>query len=274
MRFPIRAVIFDWAGTTVDHGSLAPVRAVVELFAGAGIPITVAEARGPMGRAKHDHIATVLALPRVAAAWRAMLGRPATDADVERLYRDFLPRQRAVLAEHSAVIGGVPEAVADCRRRGLAIGGTTGYTRELLDVVEPLARAGGYAPDVSLCADDVPAGRPAPWMIFRACERLGVYPPAEVLVVDDTPVGIAAGRNAGARTLAVSRTGNALGLSAAEVAALPPAELADRLAAIEREFRAAGAEFVIESVADLPRLLDTAFATGPGAGAVPAPPPR
>jgi phosphonoacetaldehyde hydrolase len=93
-------------------------------------------------------------------------------------------------------------------------------------------------------------------MIFRACERLGVYPPAEVLVVDDTPVGIAAGRAAGARTLAVSRTGNALGLSAAEVAALPPAALADRLAAIEREFRAAGAEFVIESVADLPRFLD------------------
>lgn len=256
MGTPFRAVIFDWAGTTVDYGSRAPARVFVELFARVGIAVTEAEARGPMGRAKWDHIAEILALPRVATKWEELHGRPATRDDVNRLYADFLPRQKEVLAAYSGVIPGVPEAVAECRRRGLKVGATTGYTRELMDIVEAGARAGGYSPDVSLGADDAPAGRPAPWMIFRACERLGVYPMSAVLVVDDTPVGIAAGRNAGAVTVAVTRTGNALGLARADVEALPAAVLDERLRAIEREFRAQGADHVIPSVADLPRLLD------------------
>jgi phosphonoacetaldehyde hydrolase len=256
MTGPFDAVIFDWAGTTVDHGSRAPARVFVEVFASAGLDVTEAEARGPMGRAKWDHIAEVLALPRVAVQWQARHGRPATHDDVQRLYADFLPRQKQVIAQYSEVIPGVPEAVAECRRRGLKVGATTGYTRELMDVVEPLARAAGYAPDVSLAADDAPAGRPAPWLIFRACERLGVYPMTRVLVVDDTPVGIAAGRNAGARTVAVTRTGNALGLSLDDVRAMPPRELGERLRAIEAAFRGGGADHVLPSVADLPRLLD------------------
>jgi phosphonoacetaldehyde hydrolase len=256
MGTPFRAVILDWAGTTVDYGSRAPARAFVELFASVGIKISEAEARGPMGRAKWDHIAELLALPAVADCWRERYGHPATPDDVNQLYTDFLLRQKEILAAHSDVIPGVPEAVAECRRRGMKIGATTGYTRDLMKVIEPIARAGGYAPDVSLGADDAPAGRPAPWMIFRACEVLGVYPMSAVLVVDDTPVGIAAGINAGARTVAVTRTGNALGLSREEVDALPADELNARLRVIENQFYEQGANRVIPSVADLPRLLD------------------
>lgn len=255
MPTPIRAVIFDWAGTTVDHGSRAPARVFVELFASVGIDVSEAEAREPMGRAKRDHLAAVLAMPRIEKQWRARHGRGPTSNDVDQLYADFLPRQKQVLADFSSVIAGVPEAVAACRRRGLKIGGTTGYTRELMDVVEPIAKAGGYSPDVSLCADDAPAGRPAPWLIFRVCEALGIYPLSSVLVVDDTPVGIEAGINARARTVAVTRTGNALGLSESEVASMPSQELATRLDRIERQFLAIGAEFVLASVADLPDLL-------------------
>lgn len=256
MRASFKAVIFDWAGTTVDYGSRAPARVFVELFNRVGIDVTEAEARGPMGRAKWDHIAEILALPRVAKRWHELHGRPTTRDDINRLYADFLPRQKEVLAAYSGVIPGVPEAVAECRRRGMKIGATTGYTRELMDIVEAGAREGGYVPDVSLGADDAPAGRPAPWMIFRVCERLDVYPLSAVLVVDDTPVGIAAGRNAGAVTVAVTRTGNALGLARAEVEAMSADELEAKLRAIEGEFRAHGADHVIPSVADLPRLLD------------------
>ena len=107
-----------------------------------------------------------------------------------------------------------------------------------------------------ICADDVPAGRPAPWMVFRAAERLGVYPMSEILVVDDTPVGIEAGLNAGAWTVAVTRTGNCLGLSEDELARTDPTELASRLAAASADFRRIGAHHVIESVADLLPVLD------------------
>lgn len=251
----LQAVVFDWAGTTVDFGSRAPALVFVEVFRRSGVPIEMEEARGPMGKAKRDHIASILALPRVAQQWRQRFGRSPGDDDVQRLYEEFLPLQKATLAEHSDVIPGIARAVAACRELGLKIGSSTGYTRELMEVVAPRAAEQGYAPDVILCADDVPAGRPAPWMLFRAAERLNVYPMRTVVKVDDTPVGIEAGRNAGTWTVGITRTGNALGLSPSEVEALPDDELQRRLAEAAERFRSGGAHFVLESVADLPELL-------------------
>ena len=66
----VKTVIFDWAGTVVDYGSLAPMGAFVETFAEFGVRISIEEARGPMGMAKRPHIAELMALPRVAAAWQ------------------------------------------------------------------------------------------------------------------------------------------------------------------------------------------------------------
>lgn len=267
----IVAILLDWAGTTIDHGSRGPAAVFVEIFRRRGVDITVAEARGPMGRAKLDHIAAVAALPRVAHAWRGVHGHAPTRADVEAMYHEFLPLQREVLARETIVIPGVVEAVAACRALGMRIGSTTGYTRELMEVVAPLAAAQGYTPDVIVCADDVPEGRPAPWMNLRAAETLGAYPLHRIVVVDDTPVGIEAGRHAGCVTVAVSRTGNALGLSLDELETLPRADLADRLAVIEREFRAVGADHVIASVADLPDLLRTLTAKPSGVEAIRGP---
>jgi len=249
----IRAVILDWAGTTVDYGSRAPTQVFVEIFRRRGIEVTIAEARGPMGSAKRDHIAAVTNLPRVVAQWKELFGHEPADRDIQAIYDEFLPLQKETLAKGGAEpIDGVPEAIAELRSRGIKIGSTTGYTRELMEVVAPIAARGGYAPDTIVCSDDVSAGRPAPWMNFRAAERLGVYPLSATLAVDDTPLGIAAGLNAGAWTVAISQTGNALGLSAAEAAKLSADELQSRLKHIEDEFRAAGAHFVLRSVAELP----------------------
>lgn len=258
---PIRAILLDWAGTTVDYGSRAPTSVFIRIFRRRGVDITVPEARGPMGMAKREHIATVLALPRVTAEWTKVHGQPPGDGDVQAMYDEFLPLQKETLAAGSDLIPGVVDAINTCRQMGLKIGSSTGYTRALMEVVAPIAAAGGYVPDCILCADDTPQGRPAPWMNFHAAEQLNVYPMSDILVVDDTPVGIAAGLNAGCPTVAVSQTGNALGLSQAEVEALPPAELNARLAAIEKDFRAQGAYYVLRSVAELPELIRTQLST-------------
>ena len=252
----IRGLLLDWAGTTVDHGSRAPARVFVEVFQRSGVPVTEAEARGPMGMAKRAHIAAVLNLPRVARAWEDRHGKAPVDADVQRLYETFLPLQLSVLRQYSSVIPGVPEAIAWCRAQGLGIGSTTGYTRELMEAVCPVAAEGGYTPDVLVCSDQVAAGRPAPWLNYRAAEEMGIYPMEQLLVVDDTPLGIQAGKAAGCLTVAVSRTGNALGLGLEEMETLKPVELGKRLVQIELDFRSGGADFVIASVADLPELLE------------------
>jgi len=253
--YRIQAVLFDWAGTTVDFGSRAPAQVFVEIFRRRGVGITVPEARGPMGRAKHEHIAAVLAMPRVSAEWQRVHGRPATEADVQAMYQDFLPLQKSVLADGSDVIAGIPDTVAWLRQRNIRVGSTTGYTRELMNVVAPLAARQGYIPDVIVCSDEVSAGRPAPWLNLRAAAELRTDSPLNVLVVDDTAVGIEAGKAAGMITVAVSLTGNALGLSHEEVCQLSADDLNQRLREIEQEFRAVGADYVITSVAELPELL-------------------
>jgi phosphonoacetaldehyde hydrolase len=257
---PLKAVMLDWAGTTVDYGSRAPLEVFLEIFRHMEIEITTAEARAPMGMAKREHIAAIVQCPRVASLWRARYGRDPSDADIDQMYRQFLPLQKETLQRiGSEVIPGVVKAVDELRGMGLKIASSTGYTRELMEVVMPQAARGGYAPDVMLCSDDVPAGRPAPWLNFLAAQRLNVYPMSRMLVVDDTIAGILAGLNAGSPTAAVTKTGNSLGLSEQEVMSLPSDDLNCRLAQAEGEFRSVGANFVIREVAELPSLIRSRF---------------
>jgi phosphonoacetaldehyde hydrolase len=252
----LKAVVFDWAGTTVDHGSRAPAIVLQEIFRERGIEITPAQARESMGMAKRDHIAAIAAIPEVARAWQALHGRPCHGADVDALFEEFLPLQRSILSQHSDVLAGVPEAVGLCRRLGLKIGSSTGYPRDLMEIVSQVAKRQGYAPDCVVCAEDAPRGRPAPYLLYEAAIRLDVYPLWTMIAVDDTPVGILAGRNAGCWTVGVTRTGNGLGLSKAEVDALPIDEVRRLCAGAARTLVTAGAHYTIESVADITPVLD------------------
>ena len=138
---------------------------------------------------------------------------------------------------------------------GLKIGSSTGYTQELMEVVSRLASDQGYTPDCVLCAEDAPTGRPAPYLLFEAAKRLGVYPMWSVVKVDDTTVGIQAGRNAGCWTVGVTRTGNEVGLSQSEFEALPESEQEELCQRASSKLIEAGAHYTIESVASLPRLI-------------------
>ncbi|MEZ6144922.1 MAG: phosphonoacetaldehyde hydrolase [Planctomycetaceae bacterium] len=252
----LQAVVFDWAGTTIDFGSLAPAGVFREIFQQEGVEITVAQAREPMGRAKREHIRAILDMPDVSTRWESIHGAQATEADIDRMYEHFLPLQLQVLSKHSTLIPGVVETVSDCRKRGMKIGSSTGYTHELMEVVLPLAKAQGYEPDCVLCAGDTPAGRPKPWMLFEAAKRMDVYPMDTVVKVDDTLVGIEAGHNAGCWTVAVTMSGNELGLTEAQLAELCVDERVARKTAIEQKFASVRPHYFIESVADLPEVLE------------------
>src|SRR5580704_18222160 len=115
----VKAVIFDWAGTVIDYGSLAPMGAFVETFAEFGVEISIEEARGPMGMAKRPHIAALTELPRVAEAWRRRHGGAPTEADIDALYRVFVPKNVAVAAAYAEVIPGVAEVVQELRAQGV-----------------------------------------------------------------------------------------------------------------------------------------------------------
>jgi phosphonoacetaldehyde hydrolase len=247
----VKAVIFDWAGTVVDFGSRAPMGAFVETFEEFGVPITIEEARGPMGMAKRPHIAALMALPRVAKAWEARHGHLPGDADIDAVYDVFVPKNVAVAAQYSDVIPGVAEVTAALRADGVRIGSTTGYTREIIDQIVPGAAAQGFQADSIVCTGDTPEGRPSPYMIYRTMPQLGVWRTCDVIKVDDTEVGIEEGINGGTWTVGVAVSGNAFGMTEAEVRALAPEEYVRRREAAIERLRAAGAHYVIDSVADL-----------------------
>jgi phosphonoacetaldehyde hydrolase len=253
----LTGIVFDWAGTVVDHGSRAPVATLQEVFEGAGLPIAVEEARVSMGIAKRVHIASILALPRVCSEWQRLHGSAPLEMDVDRLYADFVPRQLACLERHSDVISGVPAAVEQLRARGLKIGSTTGYTRPMLDFLLTLAKAQGFSPDCAICPEDVPGGgRPAPWMCFLNAIRLEVSPLWSMVKVGDTPSDIAEGRNAGMWTLGITRTGNEVGLTAAEWHDVPALQKSAALAKAANRLREAGAHYFAESVGNVLGYID------------------
>ena len=176
MSFPVKAVVFDWAGTVIDFGCMAPVRALIEVFAAEGVALSDAEARRDMGKAKLDHLRALLADPDVAPRWRVLKGAAATDADVARLYARLEPAMKAAAAAAATLIPGAAGTVAELRALGVKIGSGTGYTREMMGPILPRAAEQGYAPDVVVCAGETPSGRPSPLMTWKALIELDAWP--------------------------------------------------------------------------------------------------
>lgn len=250
-----KAVVFDWAGTMIDFGSFAPMGVFVEAFAKFGVAVSIADARAPMGKPKWDHIRAMLDDPQIAVKWRAAQGGEADDSAVDRIYEVFVPMNEAVVADYATLVPGAKDAVEWLRGQGVKIGSTTGYTRSIMERVLPRAAEQGYAPDNLVCADEVIEGRPGPLAMYKCFVELGVYPPQAVVKVDDTAPGIAEGVAAGCLTVGVALSGNHVGKTPEELAALPSAEIAALRDSAAQALFAAGADHVIDSVADLPELM-------------------
>jgi phosphonoacetaldehyde hydrolase len=255
-RGPLKAVLLDWAGTTMDYGCMAPAVVFMDVYQRQGVEISIGEAREPMGAHKKVHIRQISKNENVARRWQQKHGRKPTEEDVERMFQDFIPLQLQCLAQYSDLIPGTLEAVADFRRRRLKIGSTTGYTGEMMTILQDEARKRGYVPDSTVCATQVPAGRPSPYMCLQNAINLQVFPMEAVVKVGDTLPDIEEGLNAGMWTVGLALTGNEMGLPEKETAALDPEVRSARLARAYKRMQQSGAHYVVDSIADVPPLLD------------------
>ncbi|WP_236211722.1 phosphonoacetaldehyde hydrolase [Metapseudomonas otitidis] len=257
-QHPIRlqAAVLDWAGTVVDFGSFAPTQIFVEAFAEFGVAVSLEEARGPMGMGKWDHIRTLCNLPAIAERYRAAFGRLPTDDDVTAIYERFMPLQIEKIGVHSALIPGALEAIAALRQRGLKIGSCSGYPKAVMDKVVELARGNGYIADHVVATDEVPNGRPHPAQALANVIALGIEDVAACVKVDDTWPGILEGRRAGMWTVALTCSGNALGLTWDQFKALSPTELERARQRIGQLFEGARPHYLIDTIADLPKVID------------------
>src|SRR5882762_1158654 len=237
-RGPLKAVLLDWAGTTMDYGCLAPAVVFIDVYKRKGVEISMEEAREPMGAHKKVHIRQISKNEGVAKRWKEKHGRKPNEQDVEAMFKDFIPLQLECLAQYADLIPGALETVADCRRRGLKIGSTTGYTSEMMTILQNEAKKRGYEPDSTVCATQVPAGRPYPYMCLQNAINLQVYPMEAIVKIGDTLPDIDEGLNAGMWTIGLAKTGNEMGLTEAQVARLAPDEYDRRLRRAYERMRA------------------------------------
>ena len=251
----IAAVIFDWAGTIVDFGCFAPTVSIVETFAQHGVEITLAEARGPMGLEKRQHIRTLLADNSISGRWKTATGADPRPEDAESLYEELEPRLASTVRRYSGLVPGAKELVDELRARGVGIGSTTGYLRSLMDILATEAELQGLSVDAVICPSDVPAGRPYPWMCFLNAIRLSAFPPWRLVKIGDTPVDMQEGINAGAWTIGVTASGNEVGLSQSELEELRPEDRARRVQEAGKRLQTAGAHYVAESVGHCREIL-------------------
>lgn len=133
--------------------------------------------------------------------WRAQLGDEAADVaeraeESYRVFREIL--EHYYLTQPVEPTEGALEVLAWCRSKGIRTALNTGFYRHVTDLIlERLGWRVGETVDFVIASDEVPAGRPQPFLIQAAIRALGVSGPEAVVKIGDTPVDLAEGRNAG-----------------------------------------------------------------------------
>ncbi|MER7842654.1 phosphonatase-like hydrolase [Kitasatospora sp. NPDC096077] len=196
----IELAVLDMAGTTINESG-AVYRALRTAVERNGVTVAEADLQTWMGTDKREAIA---ALVRIGG------GTPTPEL-VEESYAAFAEFLReAYRATPPQAIEGVEAALAELRARGIKVALTTGFSD---DVAYPLLESIGWSTgeggnlDAVVTSDEVPRGRPAPYMIHRAMEKTGVIDTRRVLTAGDTVVDVQAGRNAGAGVVVGVLTG-------------------------------------------------------------------
>ncbi len=253
----IQAIIFDWAGTILDFGSFAPTSIFVEAFKREyDFEIDLAEARQPMGLGKWDHIQAVGKIPSVNARWVERFGAPINTDDIDRIYQTFMPLQKAKVADHAEPILNAIEVVNNLKAQGIKIGSCSGYPREVMDVLIPVAADYGYHPDCVVATDDLPqGGRPAPFMALKNVIDLGVTDVRTCIKIDDAAPGIDEGHNAGMWTVGLLLSGNEAGLTAEEFDNADEATLQKAREKAAEKLSKSNPHYLIDTIDDLPSVI-------------------
>lgn len=186
--------IFDMAGTTINDRDEV-YRVLREATEREGATYSDAQFQEWMGTEKKWAIRNLLDIG----------GVNVTEELVEQAWTWFREELRRTYSEQPPVaIEGVEQALADLRARGIKVGLTTGFSREIADIIlESMGWGVGVNLDASVTADQVGRGRPAPDMILRVMEMTGVEDTSQVISVGDTAADIRSAQAAGVTSVGV-----------------------------------------------------------------------
>lgn len=247
----------DWAGTAIDFGCFAPLHVFIRVFSEQGVDITIKQARAPMGLMKKDHIRAILEMQEVSDQFTAAHGRLWNECDIDTMYASFETHLFATLKDFTTPIPGVIETMKTLRDQGIKIASTTGYTDAMMEIVTAGAAAQGYTVDNLVTPSRVPAGRPAPYMIFQNMMDLGISCVDEVVKVGDTLSDIEEALNAGVIAIGIITGSNELGLTLEEYETMDENSLNELKEEVAQRMFDAGADYVLDSIRDLPACIES-----------------
>lgn len=252
----IQGIVFDWAGTTMDYGCFSPLGAFIQAFESIGISLSFEEAREPMGMLKIDHTRAILKMPTVRTKFFDLYNREPNEEDVNDLYEKFESALFKVLGDYVEFNPHVIETINKLKEDGIKIGSTTGYTKEMMNMIIPIAKEKGYSPEVCIASDELGYGRPYPYMMYENARRLNIYPQKAMVKVGDTVVDMKEGVNAGGWTVGLILGSSELGLTQEEVASMNKNELELRMEKVREKLVNAGADYVINDMSELPKVIE------------------
>ena len=257
-RGKVQALILDWSGTTADAYVVAPAVVFVEVFKRQNVEISMYEARGPMGLRKDLHIKALTEVDEIKERWKGVYGKYPDQADVDRMFADFVPLQLDCLRNYTTLLPGIAEVTQRLQKQGIKIGSTTGLIRSMVDILEEDAAKQGYTPDASVAGDEVINGaRPSPHMVFKNLDLLNITPIHSVIKIDDTASGVGEAVNAGCWGVGVTRYSNYMDVDTPEEGeSLSSDEVSKKQAKTKDILEKAGAHYVIESLADIEPVID------------------
>ncbi|NVN97089.1 phosphonoacetaldehyde hydrolase [Candidatus Nomurabacteria bacterium] len=253
---PVKAVLLDWDGTIVDYGSNASVRAITELFRQRGVEVRMPLIRATMGTSHKCQLEAIADLDQVALQWEQIHGCYPTQRDVYTLYRELVPLQTDILSSYGKPIPGALETIKSLRGMGIKIGTTSAYTGELQRRFSAEAGRHGFEPDTSICPENVPSGRPQPWMCLKAAMELQIFPMEALVKIGDTVPDIEEGLNAGMWTVGIAKTGNEVGLTEEDLDQLTPVDRNTRIIKAREKLSRCGAHFVVDSLDEVPQIIE------------------
>ena len=199
----------------------------------------------------------IMDLPAVQNDWQARFQVLPTEDDCNQIFSNFKAILLSSLTEFGQLKPGMSAVIDYLTAHNISYGTTTGYDAEMLALVLPIAAKQGYRPAVNITSEQTGGvGRPAPAMLALAAEQLTVTDPTTVMKIGDSVNDILEGNNADAVSVGIIDGSNIMGLSELAFNALSPAEQAERRAHVTAAYQRAGADYILQSMAELPALLD------------------
>jgi len=197
----IKLVVFDIAGTTLhDESNVALV--LQQAIKTAGVTVSIDEVNEVMGYAKPFAIRYLLE--------QKQDQRFKDPVFIDQLHGQFVQEMKNHYTHSPAVRekAGTTAVLKALKEKGMKVALDTGFDRGITNVIlERVGWLNNGIIDAVVTSDEVPKGRPYPYMIYRIMEQLGIPSITDVAKVGDTISDLEEGTNAGCRYVIGVTTG-------------------------------------------------------------------